>query len=188
MCRFRTTKVSKISTEEAMMSEDFPLERIERRIYLIRGHKAMLDSDLAQLYGVRVKVLNQSVRRHLKRFPGDFMFQLTGDESRSLRSQIVTSKKGRGGRRYIPFVFTEQGVAMLSSVLHSERAIAVNILIMRAFVRFREMIASHKEIAAKLLEVEKRVNSHDVRIRSITDVIQKLMAPPVKKIRKIGFK
>src|SRR5215831_676191 len=115
-----------------------PVEIIERKIYLIRGQKVMLDCDLAEMYCVPTKQLNQQVRRNMSRFPRDFMFQLTGAEDSHLRSQIVTSKKSRGGRRYAPFVFTEQGIAMLSSVLNSERAIQVNIAIMRTFVRLRE--------------------------------------------------
>jgi hypothetical protein len=139
------------------MSITFPLERIERSILLIRGHKVMLDADLAVLYAVSTKRLNEQVRRNRSRFPGDFMFQLTGEEVRSLRSQFATSKKGRGGRRYSPLVFTEQGIAMLSTVLNSERAIQVNIEIMRAFVRLREMIATHKDLARKAGSARKKI-------------------------------
>ena len=123
------------------------MERIERLILLVRGHKVMLDVDLAVLYGVTTKRLNEQVRRNRSRFPADFMFQLTSEEVKSLRSQLATSKQGRGGRRYAPYVFTEQGVAMLSTVLNSERAIHVNIEIMKAFVRLREILASHKDLA-----------------------------------------
>ena len=119
-------------------------ERIERSILLIRGHKVMLDADLAELYGVETRALLQAVSRNQKRFPEDFMFQMAKEEYKLLRSQIVLSKKGRGGRRYLPYVFTEQGVAMLSSVLRSERAVQVNIEIMRAFVRLRRMLASQR--------------------------------------------
>lgn len=140
-----TKRKSSIATD-ALVS----VELIERRIYLVRGHKVMLDSELAELYQVPTKVFNQAVSRNRNRFPKDFMFQLTVEEDESLRSQIVTSKVGRGGRRYRLYVFTEQGVAMLSSVLNSERAVQVNIAIMRAFVRLREMIESNKELAAKL--------------------------------------
>ncbi|MFQ6081941.1 MAG: ORF6N domain-containing protein [Candidatus Aminicenantia bacterium] len=129
------------------------MELVEKKIYLIRSHKVMLDSDLAELYGVETRVLLQSVKRNISRFPSDFMFQLTVDEFNNLRSQIVTSKS-RGGRRYRPYVFTEQGVAMLSSVLRSERAIQVNIQIMRTFVKLRKILASHKELARKLEELE----------------------------------
>jgi ORF6N domain-containing protein len=143
-------------------------ERIERAILLIRGHKVMLDAYLAELYGVETKVLNQAVRRNRPRFPADFMFQLTGEESErlrcqigtsSLRSQIATSKAGRGGRRYLPYAFTEQGVAMLSSVLRSERAVRVNIEIMRAFVKLRELLAGHKDLARKLAALEQKYDA-----------------------------
>ena len=166
------------------MSITFPVERIERSILLIRGHKVMLDADLAVLYAVSTKPLNEQVRRNRSRFPGDFMFQLTGEEVRSLRSQFATSKKGRGGRRYAPLVFTEQGIAMLSTVLNSERAIQVNIEIMRAFVRLREMIATHKDLARKLEVLEKR---YDAQFKVVFDAIRELMAPPTPKKRKIGF-
>jgi hypothetical protein len=144
----------------------------------------MLDADLAILYGVSTKRLNEQVRRNRSRFPDDFMFQLTREEVRSLRSQIATSKQGRGGRRYTPLVFTEQGIAMLSTVLNSERAIQVNIEIMRAFVRLREMIASHKDLARKLEALERR---YDAQFKVVFDAIRELMAPPEAKKRKIGF-
>jgi hypothetical protein len=121
-----------------------PVEIIEQKIFLIHGQKVMLDRDLAELYGVPTKRLNEQVRRNIKRFPSDFMFRLTADEDSLLRSQIATSKMGRGGRRYTPFVFTEQGIAMLSSVLNSERAIQVNIAIMRVFIRLRETFRNDK--------------------------------------------
>lgn len=162
-----------------------PLEVIERKIYLIRNHKVMLDSDLAELYGVATKVLLQAVNRNLKRFPSDFMFQLNYQQVAALRSQIVTLKRGRGQhRKYPPYVFTEQGVAMLSSVLNSERAIEVNIHIMRAFVKLREMIASNKELAKKLNELEKK---YDAQFKIVFDAIRQLMTPPEPKHKKIGF-
>ena len=166
------------------MNSVVPAEQIERKIYRIRGHKVMLDSDLAELYGVKTKVLLQAVKRNIQRFPLDFMFQLNNQEVMSLRSQIVTSKSGRGGRRYQPYVFTEQGIAMLSSVLNSERAIEVNIHIMRAFVKLREMIASHKDLAKRLDELEKE---YDAQFKVVFDAIRQLMTPPVPKKRKIGF-
>jgi ORF6N domain len=144
----------------------------------------MLDADLAILYGVSTKRLNEQVRRNRSRFPDDFMFQLTREEVRSLRSQIATSKQGRGGRRYTPLVFTEQGISMLSTVLNSERAIQVNIEIMRAFVRLREMIATHKDLARKLEALERR---YDAQFKVVFDAIRELMAPPESKKRKIGF-
>lgn len=162
-----------------------PAELIERRIYVVQGQKVMLDSELAELYQVPTKAFNQAVSRNRTRFPEDFMFQLTKEEDESLRSQIVTSKSGRGGRRYRPYVFTEQGVAMLSSVLNSERAVQVNIAIMRAFVRLREMMESNKELAAKLDTLEKK---YDTQFGVVFQAIRKLMQPsPVKRPRRIGF-
>jgi len=160
------------------------IEQIESSIYLIRGEKVMLDEDLAQLYGVETKILNKAVKRNLGRFPEDFMFQLTDEESKNLRFQIGTSKKQRGGRRYLPYAFTEQGVAMLSGVLKSPRAVKVNIEIMRAFVRLRQLMASHTELAGKLLEMEKK---YDEQFKVVFDAIRALMAPPKIKKKKIGF-
>ena len=159
-------------------------EQVERNILLIRGHRVMLDTDLAKLYGVPTKVLNQALKRNATRFPADFMFQLTSEETSALRSQIVTSKS-RGGRQYRPYAFTEQGVAMLSSVLHSERAIQVNIAIMRAFVQLREMIGSNKGLARRLNELEKK---YDSQFRVVFEAIRELMAEPEPKVRRIGFK
>jgi hypothetical protein len=151
---------------------------------MIRGHRVMLDADLAFLYGVESKILNQAVKRQSRRFPDDFMFQLTNQEFTILRSQFVTSSQW-GGRRYAPYAFTEQGVAMLSSVLSSDRAIEVNIAIMRTFVKLREMIASHKELASKLEEMEKK---YDAQFRTVFAAIRELMAPPAtNKKRPIGF-
>ncbi len=166
-----------------------PVERIEKAILLIRGQKVLLDRDLAELYGVSTKRLNEQVRRNLARFPEDFMFQLTAAETESLRSQIATSKPGRGGRRYHPYAFTEQGVAMLSSVLNSDRAIEVNIAIMRAFVRLREILATHKDLARKLEEVEKKLGQHDEKFQIVFEAIRQLMAPPPEPDhkRRIGF-
>jgi len=161
-----------------------PSEPIERSILLIRGHKVMLDADLAELYGVETRALLQAVSRNQKRFPEDFMFQMSKEEYELLRSQIVISKKGRGGRRYLPYVFTEQGVAMLSSVLRSERAVQVNVEIMRAFVRLRRMLASNEELARKLAALEKK---YDSQFRVVFDAIRGLMAPPEPNKRKIGF-
>jgi hypothetical protein len=165
-----------------------PAERIEQRILLLRRQKVMLDADLAELYGVETRTLVQAVSRNLKRFPADFMFQLSQEEFEALRSQIVISNKGRGGRRYPPYAFTEQGVAMLSSVLNSERAVQVNIAIMRAFVRLRQVLSSNKELANKLAELERKLESHDGHIRSLFDAIRQLMAPPEPKPRRIGFR
>jgi hypothetical protein len=176
--------IAPIEDEVSKNRSLIPIERIERMILLIRGQKVMLDSDLAELYGVTTKRLNEQVRRNLSRFPEDFVFQLTESESDLLRSQIATSKTGRGGRRYLPYVFTEQGVAMLSSVLNSERAIKVNIEIMRAFVRLRQILASNKELAKKLNELEKK---YDAQFKIVFDVIRELMRTPEPKKRPIGF-
>jgi hypothetical protein len=162
-----------------------PAERIERSILSIRGHRVMIDSDLAKLYGVETRALVQAVQRNRERFPDDFMFQLTREEFDHLRSQSVISSLGWGGRRYPPYAFTEQGVAMLSSVLRSERAVQVNIEIMRAFVRLREMLASHAELARKLDALEKK---YDAQFRVVFDAIRQLMAPPEPKRRRIGFR
>ena len=158
---------------------------IERRIYLIRQHKVMLDSDLAELYGVSTKRLNEQVRRNTRRFPVDFMFQLTPQEANALRSQIATSKNGRGGRRYLPMVFIEQGVAMLSSILNSERAIHVNIAIMRAFVKLREMLATNRPLAEKLEKMEKK---YDTQFKIVFEIISRLMNPPLSSPKRpFGF-
>jgi hypothetical protein len=167
------------------MKSLIPVETIEKKILLIRDEKVILDSDLAELYEVQVKVLNQAVKRNIERFPVDFMFQLTTEESEFLRSQLVTLKTGRGTyRKYLPYAFTEQGVAMLSSVLNSERAIKVNIEIMRSFVRLRQMLSSNAELARKLASLEKK---YDVQFKAVFDAIRQLMAPRVKPKRRIGF-
>ena len=160
-----------------------PVEMIERKIYLIRGDKVLLDGDLAELYGVEVKHLKRQVRRNLTRFPEDFMFELRKEEYDSLRSHFGTLKRGEH-IKYLPYAFTEQGVAMLSSVLNSERAIHVNIAIMRAFVKLREMLATHKDLALKLNEME---NKYDAQFKVVFDAIRQLMTPPEPKKRKIGF-
>ena len=158
-------------------------QSIKHYILLIRGEKVLLDSDLAKLYGVETKVLVQAVKRNIERFPKDFMFQLTQEEYQLLRSQIVTSKK-RGGRQYAPFVFTEQGVAMLSSVLKSSKAVQVNIEIMRAFVALRQMLFEHKELAAKLHQLEKK---YDKQFKAIFDAMREFMTPEKPQGRPIGF-
>ncbi|MBI5573026.1 MAG: ORF6N domain-containing protein [Elusimicrobia bacterium] len=157
-------------------------ERIENKIYFIRGQKVMMDHDLAALYGVETKVLIQAVKRNLERFPEDFMFLLTEKEFKILRSQFVTSSWG--GRRYIPYVFTEQGVAMLSSVLRSKRAIQVNIQIMRTFTKLKSLLATHKDLQRKIEEMEKK---YDQQFRVVFDAIRSLITPPEPKRKKIGF-
>lgn len=170
-----------------------PIERIEKAIFLVRGEKVMLDRDLASLYRVSTKVFNQAVKRHKDRFPADFMFQLSMEEARawwsetsvnSLRSQNVTLKRG-GHIKYRPYAFTEHGILMLSSVLNSERAVGVNIEIMRAFVRLRQMLASNVELAHKLDRLEKK---YDRQFKIVFDAIRELMTPPEPKRKKIGFR
>lgn len=165
---------------------DIVPERIAQRIYLVRGQKAMLDADLAGLNQVETRVLVQAVKRNAQRFPPDFMFQLTDEEWSDLRSQSVTSN-GRGGRRYAPYVFTEHGALMLSSVLNSSTAAEVGILVVRTFVQLREMLSTHKELAAKLDALERKVGSHDQAIAGLIDAIRRLMASPEGDRRQIGF-
>ena len=166
-----------------------PSERIERFILLIRGHKVILDTHLAELYGVKTKRLNEQIRRNPKRFPPDFMFQLTPEESEALRTHFATLKTGRGQhRKYLPYVFTEQGVAMLSSVLNSERAILVNVEIMRAFVALRRILASNKALARRMDELEAKYKHHDHQFEVVFDAIRQLMAPPpLSPKKRIGF-
>jgi phage regulator Rha-like protein len=173
------------------MKELIPEELIERKIFLLRGQKVMLSIHLAKLYGVQVKVLIQAVKRNIERFPEDFMFQLTREEAQSLRSQIVTlnntgSKRGKH-LKFLPYAFTEQGVAMLSSVLRSKKAVQINIAIMRAFVKLRQILSHHKELAYKLKGLERKISKHDEDIRNIFEAIRQLMAPPEKLKRRIGF-
>jgi len=172
-----------------------PHEVIENKIYLIRNQKVMLSTHLAKLYGVVPKVLMQAVKRNAERFPDDFMFQLNWEETQSLRSQFVTlntkidtsTKRGKH-IKYLPYAFTEQGVAMLSSVLNSKRAIQVNIAIMRAFVKLRQILSTHKELVYKLNELERKTERHDHEIKVIFDAIRQLMAPPEEEKKpRIGF-
>ena len=169
-----------------MSKEIIPVERIAQSIRWIRSQKVLLDSDLAALYGVQTKNLNKAVKRNAERFPADFMFQLTPEELRTLRFQFGTSK-ARGGLRYRPYAFTEQGVAMLSSVLKSDRAIKVNVAIMRTFVKLRQMLDTNRELAQIFSELQRRVGKHDDQIAVILEAIRQLMAPPEKPRREIGF-
>ena len=163
-----------------------PIERIESGILVIRGHKVMLSTQLAKLYGVEPRALVQAVKRNRERFPEDFMFQLSEKEFADLKSQTVTSSWG-GARRATPYAFTEQGVAMLSSVLRSKRAVLVNVQIMRAFVKLREMLGTHRELAKKLIDLEQRIEGHDVEIAAVFEAIRELMEPPDKPTKRIGF-
>ncbi len=161
-------------------------ELIVNKIYLIRGMKVMLDRDLAELYGVETKVLKQAVKRNTERFPEDFMFELDLEEHKNLRSQIVTSSWG--GDRYSPMAFTEQGVAMLSSVLNSKQAIEVNIRIIRIFTKMREILSTHKDILSKLDQLEKKVNKNDEDIQLIFRALKQLLNSPTPSRKRIGFK
>ena len=171
-----------------------PVEHITRAILVLRGQRVILDSDLAAIYGVSTKRFNEQVRRNRIRFPADFMFQLTAEELHSLRSQFATSKtapSGRGGRRYLPYAFTEHGAIQAANVLNSPRAIAMGVYVVRAFVRMREMLVSNKELAQKLdqleARIEKRLATHDEAIAAILSAIRELMNPPPPKQRSIGF-
>lgn len=166
-----------------------PAESIERRIYLIRGLKVMLDRDLAELYQVPTKVFNQAVKRNKRRFPEDFMFRLSAGEGQILRSQVVTLERGRGRHsKYPPYAFTEQGVAMLAAVVHSRRAIETSIAIVRVFVRLREMLAQHRQLSHKMAELEQTQNKHAAHIATIYEMVEHLMAPSeVPPNRRIGF-
>jgi len=185
-----------------MSKEIIPAEQIARRIRHFRGEKVLLDFDLAALYDVETRTLNQAVRRNADRFPADFMFQLSSQEAEKLSqvvtpsvaghdvsssSQIVMSSGKYRGKRYRPYAFTEQGVAMLSSVLNSESAVKMNIAIMRAFVRLRRALEANRELARKFSELERRIDKHDSEIAAILEAIRQLMAPPAKPRREIGF-
>jgi phage regulator Rha-like protein len=175
-----------LQASETIMAERKIIERVESAIHLIRGHRVMLDSDLAQIYEVSTKQLNQQLKRNRERFPKDFAFQLTAQEFTSLRSQIVTSKQ-RGGRRYLPWVFTEHGSLMLASVLNSEVAIQASVRVVRAFVRLREMVAANAQLASKLQDLERRLDSHDETIVDLFAALKRLLEPEAKPKREIGF-
>ncbi|MEK7067641.1 MAG: ORF6N domain-containing protein [Patescibacteria group bacterium] len=180
------------------MQSLIPLEKIEDKILFIRGRKVMLDSDLAFLYGVETKVLNQAVRRNQDRFPAEFMFQLTKEEAENLRSQIVTTNSSRSqivtlkrgqNIKYLPYAFTEYGVVMLSSVLKNQKSIAININIVKAFIRLRELAFSYKDLARKLWELEDKYSGHDKKIQEIFMVLRGLMTKPnSRSTDEIGFK
>ena len=165
-----------------------PIGKIERAILFIRGERVILDADLAELYGVATRALNQAVKRNLDRFPEEFVLQLTGEEAESLRSQSVISKPGRGGRRYAPYAFTEHGAIMAATVLNSPRAVQVSVYVVRAFVQLRRVLGQNKELAAKLADLERKVGDHDQKILAIIQAIRELMAPPPRPPQKpIGF-
>lgn len=160
---------------------------IESRIFIIRGHRVMMDRHLAEMYGVETRVLSRTVKRNIQRFPDDFMFQLTAEEWANLKCQFGTSRWG-GDRRALPRAFTEQGVAMLSGILNSRRAVQVNIEIMRAFVRLRRFLSANRDVSSRLEELERRVASHDTEIRGIFEAIRQLMEPPEEPEKRIGFR
>lgn len=168
-----------------MSNDVIPSEIIESKIYYIRGQKVMLDSDLAKLYNVETKRINESIKRNMERFPKNFMFQLTDEEHDVLRSQIATSKEGKGGRRYNPYVFTEYGIVMLSSVLNSKRAIAVNIQVVNTFVKLNKMIATSEELKRKIEEIELK---YDKQFTVVFQALKELILLPDKKQEQIGFK
>jgi phage regulator Rha-like protein len=180
--------MSKQTPASAAERLPIPVELIERRIYLIRGQKVMLDAGLAELYQVTTGNLNLAVRRNLERFPQDFMFQLTKDEHTALLLQIARAKTGRGGRQTPPYAFTEHGVAMLSAVLNSERAVQMSILIVRAFVKMRELLASHKDLAARIEKLEGAQKKHGSIIAVLAEEIDEMKRLPEAPKRRIGFK
>jgi len=161
-----------------------PIERVEQAIFVIRGERVIIDSDLAKLYGVTTARLNQQVRRNGERFPADFMFELTKGENESLMLQFATSKGGRGGRRKLPLVFTEHGAIMAANVLNSKRAVKASVQVVRAFVRLRQMLVTNAELARKLEELEKK---YDAQFKVVFDAIRQLMTPPEPKRKQIGF-
>lgn len=163
-------------------------ESLTSRIHLVRGQKIMLDADLAELYGISTGVFNQAVKRNRRRFPADFMFQLTDDEYENLKSQFVISSFGWGGRRSNPFVFTEHGAIMAATILNSRKATEMSVFIVRAFVQLREMISTHKELIDRLQELENKVSGHDQAIANLFEAIRQLMTPPAQKRRFIGFR
>jgi phage regulator Rha-like protein len=183
MTKLKTSKTSTTSLPPV------PVEMIERRIYLIRNQKVMLDSDLAELYQVPTKAFNQAVKRNSDRFPEDFMFQLNKRELENWRSQIVTSNPAaKMGLRRPPYAFTEHGVAMLSAVLHSERAVQMSILIVRAFVKLREMLATHKDLAGKMEDLERQQKEHGRQLAAVYSIVKKLIDVPARPQNPIGFR
>jgi hypothetical protein len=169
------------------MSKSSLAVSVDSRILVVRQQKVILDTDLAELYGVPVKRLNEQVKRNRERFPSDFMFRLTDEEQESLRSQNATSKSGRGGRRYAPYAFTEHGAIMAATVLNSEQAVEMSVFVVRAFVRLREMLASNEKLAAKIDELEQRLDTHDASIQDLIEAIRQMMLPEPATGRKIGF-
>jgi hypothetical protein len=162
-------------------------KRVDSRIQLIRGQRVILDTDLAELYGVEVRQLNQQVKRNSRRFPDDFVFQLSAEDAANLRSQNVISSSSHGGRRYLPSAFTEHGAIMAASILNSQRADEMSLFVVRAFIRMREVLAANQQIIAKLSELERKVEGHDSDIQDLIEAIRELMEPPPSTNRRIGF-
>jgi phage regulator Rha-like protein len=163
------------------------VRRVDSKILLLRSHRVILDADLSELYGVSVKRLNEQVKRNARRFPGDFVFHLSRSEYQNLRSQFATSSSEHGGRRYLPYAFTEHGATMAATVLNSKRAIEMSIFVVRAFVRMRDALATNRQILAKLSALERRVESHDADIQELVETLRALMVPPPPNYRRIGF-
>ncbi len=176
-----------MATDEKQETSLTIIEGIEEKIYLIRGQKVMFDSDLAEVYNVTTKRLNEQVKRNVNRFPEDFMFQLTKEESESLRSQFATSNKNRGGRRYYPYVFTEHGAVMLASILNSPTAIEASIKVVRAFIKMRSILALHQDLAERLEKLEKTADKHDQNFGVISQLLSEIFRDPKFLKRKIGF-
>ena len=170
-----------------MSSSDLSANVLSRRILRIRNVRVMLDADLAELYCVPTKRFNEQVKRNLARFPADFMFQLTDEEFAALRSQFATSNEGRGGRRYLPYVFTEHGAIMAATILNSQRAVDMSVFVVRAFVEYRQLMTLHDELAVQLKRLEGKVATHDKTLAGVLDAIRQLMTPPEPKKRGIGF-
>jgi phage regulator Rha-like protein len=162
-------------------------KKAESKIQILHGHRVILDADLAALYGVSVKRLNEQVKRNAKRFPSDFLFRLSAEQGKILRSQIATSNIRRGGRRYLPYAFTEHGAVMAATVLNSKRAVDMSIFVVRAFIKMREALAANQEIVSKLKEIEQRLESHDVDLQELVAAVRELMIPPPPNSRRIGF-
>ncbi|MGC9208168.1 ORF6N domain-containing protein [Acidithiobacillus sp.] len=169
------------------LAQPLQVEALAQRIYRIRGQRVLLDADLAELYGVPTKRLNEQIKRNPDRFPPDFLFQLSEEEHAALRSQLATSNTGRGGRRYLPYAFTEHGAIMAATVLNSPRAIEMSVFVVRAFVRLREMLSTHQELAEKLDALERTVSTHDQAIAGLINAIRELTHTPASRTRPIGF-
>ena len=187
ICDLKMKNSKKATLLKMPKRRETPAFVVESRILILRHRRVIVDADLAQLYGVPVKRLNEQAKRNQERFPSDFMFQLTRKEHDALRSQIATSKKSRGGRRYTPYAFTEHGAIMAATVLNSKRAVQMSVFVVRAFVRLREMLATNRRLAGKIAELENRLDTHDSVIQELIEAIRELMVPKEPPHRRIGF-